>query len=56
MDMLKRIGLKYKEIEEMEEEIKDYDFGSCQYDFLNADLESAYIEVRSMEEEYNEIY
>jgi len=54
--MLKRIQLKYKEIEKMEEEIKDYEFGSYQYDVVNGDLECAYVEVSKMEEEYNEIY
>ena len=56
MDMLKRIQLKYKEIEEMEEEIQDYEFGSYPYDVINGDLECAYVEVGRMEREYNEIY
>ena len=56
MDLLKVIEMKYREIEKMEEEIKDYEFGSYPYDVLNGDLECAYVEVRRMEEEYNEIY
>ena len=56
MDLLKKIELKYKKIEELEEEIKDYEFGSYPYDVLNGDLECLYAEVGRMEREYNEIY
>tara|TARA_B100000287_G_scaffold272783_1_gene256935 strand:- start:3533 stop:3703 length:171 start_codon:yes stop_codon:yes gene_type:complete len=56
MDLLKRINLKYKEIEELEEEIKNYEFGSAPYDDVNADLECLYVTVSRMEREYNEIY
>lgn len=56
MDPLKRIELKYKEIEELEDEIAEYDFGSAPYDDVNADLECLYAEVGRMEREYNEIY
>ena len=56
MDLLKVIEMKYREIEKMEEEIKDYEFGSYPYDVLNGDLECLYAEVGRMEREYNEIY
>ena len=56
MDLLKRINLKYKEIEELEEEIKNYEFGSYPYDVLNGDLECAYVEISRLQEEYNEIH
>ena len=56
MDLLKQIKLKYKEIEELEEEIKNYEFGSYPYDVLNGDLECLYVTVSRMEQEYNEIY
>ena len=56
MDLLEIIKLKHKEIEKMEEEIKNYEFGSYPYDVLNGDLECAYVEISKMQEEYNEIH
>ena len=39
-------------IEELEEEIKDYEFGSYSYDVVNSELEYAYIELKNLEQEY----
>ena len=39
-------------IEELEEEIKDYEFGSYSYDVVNSELEYTYIELKNLELEY----
>ena len=43
--MLSRIEILEVEIEELEEEIEDYDFGSYQYDVVNGELECKYVEL-----------
>tara|TARA_A100001035_G_scaffold144854_1_gene113975 strand:- start:481 stop:633 length:153 start_codon:yes stop_codon:yes gene_type:complete len=39
-------------IDELEEELEGYDFGSYSYDVVNAEIEYSYIELRNLELEY----
>ena len=39
-------------IDELEEELERYDFGSYSYDVVNSEIEYSYIELRNLELEY----
>ena len=43
--MLSRIEILESEIEELEEEQEDYEFGSCQYDYCDRELQAKYVEL-----------
>jgi len=46
---MSEIELLKKEIEELEEEIEGYDFGSYSYDVVNGELEYSYARLARLE-------
>ncbi len=46
---MSEIELLKKEIDELEEELEEYDFGSYMYDHLNAEIEYSYIKLDKLE-------
>ena len=46
---MSEIELLKKEIDELEEELEGLEFGSCMYDFANAEVECKYLELDKLE-------
>jgi len=46
---MSEIELLKKEIDELEEELEGLEFGSCMYDFANAEVEYKYLELDKLE-------
>ena len=49
LPQMMKVRLLKKEIDELEEEIEGYDFGSCMYDFCNYELEYSYARLDKLE-------
>ena len=47
--MLDRKQILESEIEELEEEQENYEFGSCQYDFCDMELQFKYAQLSRLE-------
>ena len=49
LPQMMKVRLLKKEIDELEEEIDGYEFGSFMYDHTNAEIEYAYLELDKLE-------
>ena len=49
LPQMMKVRLLKKEIEELEEEIEGYDFGSYSYDVVNGELEYSYARLARLE-------
>ena len=49
LPQMMKVRLLKKEIEELEEEIEGYDFGSYSYDVVNGELEYSYARLDKLE-------
>ena len=49
LPQMMKVRLLKKEIDELEEELEGLEFGSCMYDFANAEVECKYLELDKLE-------